>query len=80
MVDLYQLVAASFPETITAVRTNRTRTSEVLGPAALPQSQRVVALRLGGGVPHQEGAVGRVSELLVHILPVDTRPEGSDRF
>ena len=41
---------------------------------ALPQSERVVALHLGGRVPNQEGPVGHVSELIVHLLP-----EGSSR-
>ena len=47
-----------------------------MGPAAPdpPERQRVVSVHLGGGVPDQEGAVGRVSQLLVHLLPGDVPP------
>lgn len=39
----------------------------------LPQRERVLALQLTGGVPHHEGAVGSVSQFLVHFLSANTR-------
>lgn len=38
----------------------------------LPQRERVLALQLTGGVPHHEGAVGSVSQFLVHFLSANT--------
>lgn len=41
----------------------------------LPQRERVLALQFTGGIPHHEGAVGSVSQFLVHFLSANTHED-----
>lgn len=51
------------------------------GVQTSPQRERVVALHLGGSIPHQEGPIRHVSQLIVHLLPEnDKRGKNEERL
>lgn len=82
MVDLDQLVVASLPA-VGHRDTHKGSGHDLRSPTphlhggpgrhpqtlpASPERERVVALHLGGGIPHQEGPVRHVPQLVVDLL------------
>lgn len=85
VVDLDQLIVASFPEgrkekkgvhlpasilRPLPVELSRNAVRTTVVLRVLPQCECVVALHLRGSIPHQEGPVRHVSEFIIHFLPV----------